>query len=151
MVLGGSTTGGVGGVVGVGEGGHRTGRNGVGGDICRGGGFHVPTYFSLTLPIACIEGLQKGSQFSEHGGFSNPHDVIFDTLQQSIIEEPSKCSFPISSQLQSVSVELDNVLVDVVSILHAEVEELGFGIPDRIMGAKVRAEFVCKLLEAVHP
>ena len=50
-----------------------------------------------------------------------------------------------------MSIELDNILVDVVSILHAEAEELGFGIPDRIMGAEIGAEFICKLPEVIHP
>ena len=50
-----------------------------------------------------------------------------------------------------MSVELDNILVDAVSILHAEVEELGFSIPNRIMGAEVGAEFIRELLEVIHP
>src|SRR6266704_1165123 len=65
MVLGGSTTRGVGGVVGVGEGGCRMGRNGVGGDVRGGGGFCMLADFGLALPIACVKGLQEGSQFSK--------------------------------------------------------------------------------------
>src|SRR6266581_8344024 len=55
VVLGGSTTGGVGRVVGVGEGGCGMGRNGVGGGVCGGGGLPMLADFGLALPIAHVE------------------------------------------------------------------------------------------------
>jgi len=50
-----------------------------------------------------------------------------------------------------MSVELNDVFVDTVTILHAKVVELVFGIPDGIMGAEIGAEFCGELLKVVHP
>jgi len=46
---------------------------------------------------------------------------------------------------------VSTVLVDLVSILHAEVEDLGFGITHGIVRAKVGPEPFGELLETVHP
>src|SRR6266581_2393370 len=50
-----------------------------------------------------------------------------------------------------MSVELNDVFVDTMTILHAKVVELVFGIPNGVMGAEIGAEFCGELLKVVHP
>jgi hypothetical protein len=62
-----------------------------------------------------------------------------------------QCRFSITLQLGCVLIKLDDVLGDVLSILHAKVDQLSFGVAHGIVGAEVGVEFFCELLEVVHP
>jgi hypothetical protein len=72
-------------------------------------------------------------------------------LWQPVVKEPMECRLTIAMQLHRVSVELDNVLVNVMSVLHTQLEDLVFSVAHGVMGAEVLLELCDEFLVVVHP
>ena len=107
--------------------------------------------FRLALPIACINSLDKGTEFVESRGFSNLRDLVLDSIRETIVKVVLEGTFSITLDLGSNPVECDNIFVDVLTTLHGQMVQLVFCISDRVMWSKVGLEFQDELLEVVHP
>ena len=78
-------------------------------------------------------------------------DLIFDTIRQIIIKVVSEGTFSIAPDLCRDLVELNNVLGDMLTILHGQVVELVLCISSRVVQTKVHLEFQDELLIIFHP
>ena len=76
--------------------------------------------FRLVLPIACINSLDKGTEFVESCGFSNSRDPVLDLIRETIVKVVLEGTFLVTPDLQSNPVEFDNIFVDALSILHGQ-------------------------------
>ena len=97
--------------------------------------FSLLTNFGFALPVVCIYGLGQVAKIMEQGGFANTRDLIFDSIGQALIEVSLEGSLSVSSYLQGVSIELDNVFVYSLAILHHEVSQLMLHITLWVMRA----------------
>ena len=76
---------------------------------------------------------------------------MLDVIGQAIVEVVPKGTFSVSSDLQSNSIELNNILHSSLTILYGEVIKLVLGISDAAVWAKVDLEFKDKAFEIIHP
>ena len=78
-------------------------------------------------------------------------DLILDAIREAVVEVVPKGTFSVSSDLRSNPIELNDILRNVLTILHGEVVKLVLGISDRIMWPEVSLELEDKLSEIIHP
>ena len=78
-------------------------------------------------------------------------DLILDLVRHSVIKDVAECTWTITMDLTGQAVKLDDVLADVLAILHREVIQLVFSISDRVMQAKVGFEVIDEHHMIIHP
>src|SRR4029077_14669851 len=78
-------------------------------------------------------------------------NLVLDPIGQALIEMTPEGSLSVFSYLRGMSIELDNVFVDVLAILHGEVSQLVLRVALRVVWAEVSGEFVAELDEVIHP
>src|ERR1700732_3771692 len=99
----------------------------------------------LARPVTGVDGLSKGLQFRKGIGFANTCYFIFDACRKSVVELMSEWSVAPMDLMRNLE-ELHNVLREALTAPHSEFRKLGFRVFHRVIGAKVRPEF---LLEGV--
>ena len=112
-------------------------------------GLHLSAYLGLVLPIGCIDSLGELAKLGKGQQLPNAGDLILDAIRKAIIEVVPEGTFFISSDLQSNPIELNDILCNLLTILHGEVIKL-LGISNRVMQSKVDPELEDKLFEVVH-
>ena len=63
-------------------------------------------------------------------------DLVLDSVRHPIVEDVAECTWTITMDLTGQAVKLDDVLADVLAILHREMIQLVFSISNRVMQAK---------------
>jgi len=99
----------------------------VGRELC------LAAHLRLALPVACIDGLDEVVEIRKGGGLSDTRDFFFDVVGKTIVKVVLENTFFIFSNLQSNSIKFNNILVELLTILHRKVVKLMFCISDRII------------------
>ena len=106
---------------------------------------------SLALPIARVDLLSEQSHAVKGGWFPDMRDLVLEPLRQPVVEVVPQSTFAITSYLARISIELDDVLRDLLAVRHGQTIQTMLGVADGIMGPKIRLEFVDELAIVLHP
>ena len=101
----------------------------------------LTTNLRLVFPIVHVDGLGELLEVKEHGGFTNMGDFILDAVGDTIVEMVPESTFFVASDLRGYTVELHNVLSNLLAIHHRQVVQLMFRISDGVVGTKIGLEF----------
>ena len=97
--------------------------------------------FRLALQIACIDCLDEVVEFEEGGWLAHMQNLIFDLVWEAIVENAPKTTFSIASDPTCQVVELDYILVDLLTILYGQILEFMLCISNWIVRTKIHLEF----------
>ena len=103
-------------------------------------GLHLPADLGLVIPIAHIDSLGELAKLSKGQWLPDAGDLILDAIREAIVEMVPKGTFSVSLDLQSNPIELNNILCNVLTVLHGEVVKLMLSISDRVMWPEVSLE-----------
>ena len=90
-------------------------------------------------------------ELGESRRLSNIGDLILDMIQETVIKMVLEGTFSMALDLCHNPVELNHVLVDMLTILHGQVVELILCISDKVMWTKVHLEFQAEHFVVLHP
>jgi len=123
------------------------------GGVRRGGrgGLGLARNFRLALPVPGVDGLRESAVTIEGAGLANVGNFILDAVGETAVKDVAESAVAIAADLASEVVELNHVLVDLLSFFHGQVVQLMFGISDGVVRAKVGFQFGDKLGVIVHP
>ena len=96
-------------------------------------GLHLLGDLGLALPIACIDSLGELAKLGEGQWFPDAEDLILDVIREAVVEVVPKGTLSVSSHLRSNPIELNDILGNVLTILHGEVVKLVLDIFDRVV------------------
>ena len=103
-------------------------------------GLHLPGDLRLALPIARVDSLGELAKLGEGRWLPNAGDLILDAIREAVVEVVPKGTLSVSSDLRSNPIELNDILRNVLTILHGEVVKLVLSISDGVMRPEVSLE-----------
>ena len=89
------------------------------------------------FPVTCIDVLGKSPKVLKVSGLACLAVLIFDLVRETGIEFMTEGSFPVTAKLRAETIELNEVIDDVMGFLHTKVVELVLSITNRIVGTKL--------------
>ena len=87
----------------------------------------------------------------ESAGLANMGNFILDAVGETAVEGVAEGAIAIAADLASKVVELNHILVYLLSVFHGQVVQLMFGVSDRVMQAEIGLQFGDELGIVVHP
>src|ERR1700746_763979 len=87
----------------------------------------------------------EGSRFPYTG------TLILELLRQAIVKVVPEGTFTVAAYLTHIAIEFDDVLGDLMVVRHGQVVETMLRIADRVVGSKIREEFMREARIIVHP
>ena len=97
--------------------------------------------FRFTLPIPSVNGLGRGAETIKGMGLSDMGNFILDVVRETAVEDVVEGAITIAMNLSSEAIELYDILVDLLSLLHGQVVQLVFHVSDGIMWAEIVLQF----------
>ena len=100
------------------------------------GGWIFTGHLGMALPISGVDGLGEGTEFMEGVRFANAGNLVLDAGWKSAIQllvEGGITPLDMGGKV----VEVNEVLHDVLVIMHLEVFKVGLGLTLRIVGSEV--------------
>ena len=77
------------------------------------------------------------TKIGEGEGLPNARKLIFDAVRETVIKVVPEGTFSVTLDLRSNSIELHDILIDLLPVFHGEVVELVFSISDGSCGPKL--------------
>src|SRR5882757_8843690 len=103
------------------------------------------------LPVTSVDGLGEGFELVERVWFAYMANLVLDTSRESGVELTVESTVTITSDLGGETLELYDILVNVVSIPHNKLFELRLSVPLQVMRTKVLLELGHELRIVIHP
>jgi len=100
--------------------------------------------------VTRINGLDERPDIREVVGFPYAGDLVLDSSGKSIVELLSECGVT-PLDLSCKMVEFDEVLGDMLVVMHVEVLDLCFGLPFGVVRSEVGSEFRDEFIIVVKP
>ena len=97
--------------------------------------------FRLVLPIGSVNCLGEVAEFGEGRQFAHMRNLVLDSVWEAIVENALKSTFSIASDLTCQVVELNYILVDLLTSFHGQISEFVLHISNWIVRTKIHLEF----------
>ena len=103
------------------------------------------------FPVLSIDSLGQCVEALECGRLADVRDLVLDAVRHPVIEDVVECTWTVTTDLTGQAVKLNNILADMLAILHRKVVQLVLCISDRIVQAEVGSEIINEHHMIIHP